>query len=105
MAIYEFGCGSCKEKVERIQSFRDPPPFCCGEEMTRLMSLPASPVFIGPGTYATDYGSMPHHLKPHDQRIRAGNECHRRSLGVARPAPADPKTAHEIKQLSQGVRR
>ncbi|KKM60412.1 hypothetical protein LCGC14_1542130 [marine sediment metagenome] len=100
MAIYEFGCGSCKAKIERIQSFHAPLPVCCGEEMTRLMSLPASPVFIGTGTYATDYGNMPHHLKPYDQRVRAGNECHRNELRVARPGPTDPKTAHEIKQLS-----
>ena len=105
MAIYEFGCGSCKVKIERIQSFRDPHPICCGEEMERLISLPASPVFFGPGTCATDYGNMPHHLKPYDQRIRAGNECHRKGLRVARPSLVDPKTAHEIKQQSQGVLR
>lgn len=108
MPMYKFGCGSCEVLIERLVAFHDPPPSCktCGQEMKRQFPLPAPPVFCGPGTYATDYGNMAHHLKPYDQRVRAGNECHRYKLQVARPGPTDPKTANEIAQLHQqgGVR-
>ncbi len=104
MAIYEFGCGSCEVIIEKIQAFHDPLPTCkkCGMEMTRLISMPSVPRFNGPGTYSTDYGKGAHRLKPYDQRIRAGNEIHERSLCVARPGPPGPRTAEKIKKLSEG---
>ncbi|KKN23042.1 hypothetical protein LCGC14_0908850 [marine sediment metagenome] len=101
MAIYEFGCGVCKATIEKIQSFHAPLPTCCGKEMARLISMPSVPRFNGPGTYATDYGSGAHRLKPYDQRIRAGNEIHKRDLCVARPCPTGPRTAEKIRKLSE----
>ena len=101
MAIYEFGCGSCKDVVEKIQSYDDPPPTCCSKEMERLISMPGLPVFCGPGTYATDYGNMAHHLKPADQRVRAHREWHENNLMVPKVAPANPQQVKEIKELSE----
>lgn len=101
MAIYEFGCGVCKAVVEKIQSFRAPFPSCCGKLMVRLISMPSVPRFNGPGTYATDYGNGAHRLKPYDQRIRAGNEIHKRDLCVARPCLTGPETAKKIRKLSE----
>ena len=103
MAIYEFGCGSCEVVIEKIQAFHDPLPTCkkCGKEMARLISMPSVPRFNGPGTYSTDYGKGAHRLKSYDQRIRAGNEIHKRDLCVARPAPAGPRTAEKIRKLSE----
>ena len=101
MAVYEFGCGSCKDVIEKIQSYDDPPPTCCGTETTRLISMPGAPVFIGTGTYATDYGNMPHHLSPAEQRARANREWHHNELMVAKPAPANPDQVKNIKELSE----
>ena len=102
MAIYEFSCGVCEVIIEKIQSFHAPLPICCGKETTRLISMPGVPRFNGPGTYSTDYGKGAHRLKPYDQRIRAGNEIHKRDLCVARPCPTGPKTAEKIRKLSEG---
>jgi len=101
VAIYEFGCGSCKGVIEKIQSYDDPLPTCCSKEMERLISMPAAPVFCGPGTYATDYGNMAHHLKPADQRARANREWHDNNLMVSRPQLTNPDQAKEVKKLSQ----
>ena len=101
MAIYEFGCGVCEGVVVNIQSYDAPPPACCGENMERLISLPGAPVFCGPGTYATDYGNMAHHLKPIDQRARANREWHHNKLMVPRAGRTNPKREKEIKELSK----
>ena len=103
MAIYEFGCGACEVIIEKIQSFHAPLPICgeCGMRMERLISMPSVPRFNGPGTYSTDYGKGAHRLKPLDQRIRAGNEIHKRGLCVARPCPVGPRTAEKIKRQSE----
>ena len=101
MPIYEFGCGSCKDIIEKRQSYDDPPPTCCGTETERLISLTGAPVFCGPGTYATDYGNMPHHLNPADQRARANREWHENDLMVAQPGKTNPDQKKEIKKLSE----
>ena len=101
MAIYEFGCGVCEVVIEKRQSFHAPLPSCCGMEMARLISMPGVPRFNGPGTYSTDYGDGAHRLKPYDQRIRAGNECHERDMCLARPGPIEPGTHKEIRKLSE----
>ncbi len=103
MAIYEFGCGSCGGVIEKRQSFDDPFPTCerCGVVTTRLISLPAQPVFCGVGFYATDYGNMPHHLEPKDQRNRSRMEWHKGHMMVPRPRPISPMEKKQIKELSQ----
>ena len=59
MPLYEYQCQQCKERVEIIQKFSDPPhahcPKCNGE-MKKLISSPAIQ-FKGSGFYKTDYAS------------------------------------------------
>ena len=59
MPLYEYECLNCKERVEIIQKFSDPPySICpkCGGEMKKLFSSPAIQ-FKGSGFYKTDYAS------------------------------------------------
>lgn len=54
MPIYEFKCSSCKDKLERIQKLRDPPPVCekCKVEMEKQIS--ASNFELKGGGWAKD---------------------------------------------------
>jgi putative FmdB family regulatory protein len=58
MPLYEYQCGKCNHRFEKIQKFSDPgPDVCpvCGEgPVTRLPSSPAIQ-FKGTGWYITDY--------------------------------------------------
>jgi putative FmdB family regulatory protein len=57
LPLYEYQCKQCKEHVEKIQKFADPPlRKCprCGGELERLLSSPAIQ-FKGSGWYITDY--------------------------------------------------
>ena len=58
MPLYEYECQSCRERVEVIQKFSDPPyTICpqCGGDLKKLISSPAIQ-FKGSGFYITDYG-------------------------------------------------
>ena len=58
MQLYEYECESCKERLEAIQKFSDPPyEICpqCGGPLKKLISSPAIQ-FKGSGFYITDYG-------------------------------------------------
>ena len=57
MPLYEYECGACGHRFERIQKFSDPPPSACpgcGGAVRKLMSSPAIQ-FKGSGWYVTDY--------------------------------------------------
>lgn len=57
MPLYEYRCGKCGARIEKIQKFSDPPlTTCekCGGELARLLSAPAIQ-FKGTGWYVTDY--------------------------------------------------
>ena len=57
MPLYEYECGACGHRFERIQKFSDPPvDVCpeCGGAVHKLMSSPAVQ-FKGTGWYVTDY--------------------------------------------------
>jgi putative FmdB family regulatory protein len=57
MPIYEYRCGSCGERFERLQKLADPPVDACpacGSPVGRLISPPAIQ-FKGSGFYITDY--------------------------------------------------
>jgi putative FmdB family regulatory protein len=59
MPLYEYECNQCRERVEIIQNFSDPPyAHCpkCGGTMKKLASAPAIQ-FKGSGFYKTDYPS------------------------------------------------
>jgi putative FmdB family regulatory protein len=58
MPLYEYQCGKCQHRFEKIQKFSDPgPEVCpvCGE--APVVRLPSSPAiqFKGTGWYITDY--------------------------------------------------
>jgi putative FmdB family regulatory protein len=58
MPLYEYQCGKCKHRFEKIQKFSDPGPDACpacGEGP--VVRLPSSPAiqFKGTGWYITDY--------------------------------------------------
>ncbi len=57
MPLYEYACGSCGHRFERIQKFSDPPVATCpecGGAVEKLISSPAIQ-FKGTGWYITDY--------------------------------------------------
>jgi putative FmdB family regulatory protein len=57
MPLYEYECGTCGHRFERIQKFSDPPEKTCpkcGGEVHKLMAAPAVQ-FKGSGWYVTDY--------------------------------------------------
>ena len=57
MPLYEFECGTCGKRFERIQKFSDPPPDACPSCGGAVTKLPSSPAiqFKGSGWYITDY--------------------------------------------------
>lgn len=59
MPLYEYECGSCGKRFERIRKFSDPPlevcPLCGAGPVRKLVSSPAIQ-FKGSGFYLTDYG-------------------------------------------------
>lgn len=66
MALYEYACEKCGERVEIIQRYSDPPyKHCpkCGGDMRKLISSPAIQ-FKGSGFYKTDYASTSTASKP-----------------------------------------
>jgi putative FmdB family regulatory protein len=58
MPLYEYQCGKCNHRFEKIQKFSDPAPDACpvcgSGPVTRLPSSPAIQ-FKGTGWYITDY--------------------------------------------------
>src|ERR1051326_2639184 len=57
MPIYEYECGKCGHRFEKIQKFSDPPlEVCekCGGHVHKMQSAPAFQ-FKGTGWYVTDY--------------------------------------------------
>ena len=57
MPLYEYLCGSCGHKFERIQKFSDAPVKECPSCGGTVEKLPSSPAiqFKGSGFYITDY--------------------------------------------------
>jgi len=62
MPMYEYECGACGHRFERIQKFSDPPveecPSCGERKVQKLLSSPAIQ-FKGTGWYITDYAKKP----------------------------------------------
>jgi putative FmdB family regulatory protein len=57
MPLYEYLCGSCGHRFERIQKFSDAPVTECPSCGGAVAKLPSSPAiqFKGSGWYITDY--------------------------------------------------
>lgn len=57
MPLYEYECQSCRERLEAIHRYSDPPyTICphCGGDLKKLISSPAIQ-FKGSGFHITDY--------------------------------------------------
>jgi len=79
MPIYEYQCGACGQRFERIQKFSDPAlSECpdCGQNVERLVSAP-SIQFKGSGWYITDYARK---NSPSPSRETAGKEEKKESI-------------------------
>lgn len=59
MPTYEYRCGACGHRFERLQKFSDDPirtcPECDRDDAERLISAGAGLLFRGSGFYETDY--------------------------------------------------
>ncbi len=58
MPLYEYQCGNCGERHERLERLSAPRVHACprcGADMHRLLGVPALQ-FKGSGWYVTDYG-------------------------------------------------
>lgn len=59
MPTFEYACYKCHSTWEILAFSADDAPECCPDcgstDIKRQVSLPARPVFKGPGFYETDY--------------------------------------------------
>ena len=65
MPLYEYECGACAHRFERIQKFSDPlVDVCpkCGGTVRKLLSSPAIQ-FKGSGWYINDYAKKSGHVE------------------------------------------
>ncbi len=58
MPLYEYECGSCGHRFEKIRKLSDPPLKTCPKCRGKVRKLPSAPAiqFKGSGWYVTDYG-------------------------------------------------
>lgn len=92
MPIYEYQCGSCGHRFERIQKFSDPAQSeCpnCGQPVERLVSAPAIQ-FKGSGWYITDYARK---NSPSPSRETSGKEEKKESIDPPSKKDTPDKTA------------
>jgi putative FmdB family regulatory protein len=90
MPIYEYKCGACGHKFEKLQKIADPPcKKCpqCGGALRKLISSPAIQ-FKGNGFYITDYAKK---SSPGEEK-KAKSEGETKSEPKA-DAPAEKKPA------------
>ncbi|MCX6559829.1 MAG: zinc ribbon domain-containing protein [Candidatus Aminicenantes bacterium] len=75
MPIYEYKCGACGHRLEKLQKLSDPPcKKCpqCGGSLTKLISSPAIQ-FKGNGFYITDYAKK--HSPSEERKAKADVEA------------------------------
>jgi putative FmdB family regulatory protein len=100
MPLYEYLCGSCGHRFERIQKFSDPPvstcPSCGAQQVEKLMSSPAIQ-FKGSGWYITDYaksgGKKPADESPKDAKAPTGDGAASASAGSKDSTPASSSSS------------
>jgi putative FmdB family regulatory protein len=105
LPLYEYQCKQCKEHVEKIQKFADPPlRKCpkCGGELERLLSSPAIQ-FKGSGWYITDYARKSANetaKEPASKESKAGDTAAKPSDGKASSSPKATETPKKSAETS-----
>lgn len=94
MPLYEYQCGRCGQRIEKIQSLRDAPltECACGGPLERLISAPALQ-FKGTGWYVTDYAnksSAPAGKNGGDSAKADTGKTDAGATQDAKPAPTTP---------------
>lgn len=107
MPLYEYLCGSCGHRFERIQKFSDAPVTDCPSCGGAVAKLPSSPAiqFKGSGWYITDYARSGASKDPSTKNTpadKSGTEASTSSTPAASsgeststPAPATPAKAEK----------
>lgn len=95
MPLYEYECGACGYRFEKIQRFSDQLvqecPSCGKDSVHKLLSAPAFQ-FKGTGWYVTDYASKSGGTDPAATKDGATGDA-KGDAAPAAPAPASPPPA------------
>jgi putative FmdB family regulatory protein len=90
MPIYEFACGACGKRFDRLQKLNDPDPeICphCGKaEVHRCVTAPTFRL-SGSGWYETDFkkdGDKKRNLAGREEAPKSGGEAPAKSEGAAK---------------------
>ena len=102
MPIYEYKCGECGRRMEKLQKLSDPPcKKCppCGGPLTKLISSPAIQ-FKGNGFYITDYAKK--NSPSEERKAKADSEPAAPAKSEAKPeAKAESKSAPKSEAKSE----
>ena len=106
MPLYEYECGSCGHRFERIQKFADPPEKTCpkcGGELHKLVGAPAMK-FKGSGWYVTDYAGKGKESKAKKEG-KEGTEATGKTEGTEKSGTETPKdtSAKETKSTKDST--
>jgi putative FmdB family regulatory protein len=109
MPLYEYECGSCAHRFERIQKFSDPlVDVCpkCGGVVRKLLSSPAIQ-FKGSGWYVTDYAKKSGNVEPSSSSSSKSDGSERGSeksseRGSEKSSERSSETSGEKKSESSG---
>jgi putative FmdB family regulatory protein len=100
MPLYEYECGACGHRFERIQKFSDPPveecPNCGKKSVQKLMSSPAIQ-FKGSGWYITDYARASKDSKDSKESKESKESGKSKESGESK----ESKTSAESKESSK----
>ena len=98
MPIYEYECGSCHIRFERLQHFKDEPlKQCpeCGGPVRRLLQ-PVGIIFKGSGFYSTDHRQLSAASTPPPKALTAPKDAEeKKAAPVAETAKPTAKEATE----------
>ena len=103
MPLYEYECGSCGHRFEKIQKFSDPPVKTCPKCRGKVRKLPSAPAiqFKGSGWYVTDYA---HKSSPGSQEKadKAGREKEKSAKDEKEKPSKEKKDAGSAKKKASG---